>query len=422
MATLSIRVAAAVDDATERSDDTNFATNGGANTSIFSGRSGAGGNPFWYSAQRFQNVTIPPGSTINTATITFTSTTTETNSALTDIIYGNDVDDAANFTTDADIVNRAVTTASASYSVPTSLTTDSTYTSSDISTIIQEIIDRAGWASGNAICIINKPNAATVGDDVNYYTYSASTTKAVLLDIDYSPPATFKTWNGVAVGGYTSTDTIAFDASAQATGGTSSPITWSHTCSTSDNRILFVATFSQGTISAVSYNSLALTKILDYDYTSPTGNGELWYLIAPATGANTVSITHSGSYTVAVSGSYTGVNQTGFPDASDTQTSGAGDVTTLTSTVTTVADNCWLVAGTTNEGAALTAGSGAYLRQVGSNAAVALFDSNSAITPAGSSSMTVDHTPTEAMAMGMVSIAPGTTTVPAGIKSINGVS
>ena len=198
---------------------------------------------------------------------------------------------------------------------------------------------------------------------------------------------------------------ITFDASTSGTGGTGSPQTWSHTCTGSD-RILLVSIFSQGTVSAVTYNGVSMTSLGSYNYTSPTGNGTLWYLIAPATGSNTVSITHSGSYTIGVASSYTGVKQTGQPDAAiNTQTTGGSTGTALTSTVTVVASGSWLVTGTVTEGAALTAGTGAYLRQVGSNAAVALFDSNGA-PGTGSQSMTINESPTNRFAIGMVSIAP----------------
>lgn len=178
-------VGSANDDATERSDDTNFDTT----RTEFAGRSGAVGNPFWYSAQRFPSITIAKNSTINTAKITWTASVAETTNAITDIISAEASDNAVDFATNADIVNRAITTATVSYSLPTTRVLNTAYDSSDISTVIQEIVNRASWASGNAIMIINKPNAATAGEDANYFTFEGSAVKVVTLTITFTAPS-----------------------------------------------------------------------------------------------------------------------------------------------------------------------------------------------------------------------------------------
>lgn len=196
---------------------------------------------------------------------------------------------------------------------------------------------------------------------------------------------------------------ITFDASSSGSFG-SSPDTWTHTCSGSD-RILFVAVFSQGTISGATYNGVTMTSLGTYGYTSPTGNGELFMLVNPATGANTVSVSSSGNL-IGVAASYNGAKQTGQPDATiNTQTTGGSTGTTLTSTVSITAPGSWLVTGTVCEGLALTAGSGAFLRQTGSNVAVAIFDSNTA-PGTGSQSMTINESPANRFAIGTISFAP----------------
>jgi len=138
---------------------------------------------------------------------------------------------------------------------------------------------------------------------------------------------------------------IAFDsASATASTCSVSTKTVTHTCSGTD-RVLFaqVANHSaHGTISGVTYNSVALTKLLEHnDGNTIVG---LWYLVAPDTGSSfnlTVTCT-VGTGCLCIGGlSFTGASQTGIPDAS---VSGAvGTTTSFTQTVTSVADNCFAV-------------------------------------------------------------------------------
>lgn len=184
---------------------------------------------------------------------------------------------------------------------------------------------------------------------------------------------------------------IAFDASTQGTAGSSSPQTYSHT-TTGSNRILFVSIFTQGSVTGVTYGGVSMTQLGTTSYSSPTGVCYLFMLVNPTLGANNVVVTHSGSYTASVAASYTGAKQTDQPDTTvATNTTGAGSATTLATTVTTGSDNAWVVTATATEaGLGVTAGSGAYLRQTGSNPAVALLDSNSAITPAGSHTTNVN--------------------------------
>lgn len=201
---------------------------------------------------------------------------------------------------------------------------------------------------------------------------------------------------------------IATDASATGSFG-ASPDTWSHTTSGSD-RILFVAEFNQSSSTSASYNSVAMTSLGGYSYSSPTGVGSLYMLVNPASGANTVSVSCGGNC-IGISSSYSGAKQTDQPDASiNTQTSGGSNAGSLTATVSVITANSWLVAGTICEGAALTAGTGATLRQTGANPAVALFDSNGGVST-GSQSMQVIESPSNKLAMGMVAFAPNATAV-----------
>jgi hypothetical protein len=107
---------------------------------------------------RFTNVTIPKGSTINTAVWQPNFTTTKSDDP-NDFLHAHAVDNSGVLVqgdTSFDIFNRARTTASVLW-VATALGTGY-HAAPDISTVIQEIVNRSGWVSGNALSIIIKPN------------------------------------------------------------------------------------------------------------------------------------------------------------------------------------------------------------------------------------------------------------------------
>lgn len=104
---------------------------------------------------RFTNITIPKGSTITSATIgVVPSATTEDEPSVT--IFFQAADDCATFTTGAsDISGRSRTSASVSWSSTDLAATGSSYHDSpSLVTPLQEVIDRAGWTSGNDVCVI----------------------------------------------------------------------------------------------------------------------------------------------------------------------------------------------------------------------------------------------------------------------------
>lgn len=84
------------------------------------------------------------------------------------------------------------------------------------------------------------------------------------------------------------------------TGFNAGPVTktWTHTTSGTNRLLILTADIWQdvagtGTISSASYNGVAMTKITQTNSTAMSS--EMWYLIAPALGANTVSVTVTGA-------------------------------------------------------------------------------------------------------------------------------
>ena len=107
-----------------------------------------------YVGLRFQSASIPQGATITTAYIEFKAADANTES--TDItIWGEDTDDASQFGTgNNDISNRTKTSASILWNNVENWSDNQTYNTPDISAVIQEIVNRGGWSSGNDIAVI----------------------------------------------------------------------------------------------------------------------------------------------------------------------------------------------------------------------------------------------------------------------------
>jgi hypothetical protein len=180
---------------------------------------------------------------------------------------------------------------------------------------------------------------------------------------------------------------ISYDTSAYHGGTNATSITFAHVDGVGSNRILWVGILTGGgdTVTGVTYNGVAMTQASKNTSMPSTNVLYLYYLVNPATGSNNIVVSQTGSgYLNAASTSYFGASQTGQPDASTTNYSAA--TSALTTTVTTIADNCWTVmAGRAMDSSTISAGTGTTLR-VGTYL-VCMLDSNGPKTPAGSTSL-----------------------------------
>jgi hypothetical protein len=133
----------------------------------------------WF-AFRFQNVTIAPGSTINTAVMSIVVPLSTEDEPL-HTFYGEDHDNAPVLTNAASSIStRTQTTATVLWD-NTNLGAPGTFSPPGMAAIVQEIIDRPGWASGNAIVIFCN-GSATATRDLSVNNGDAT------FAIDYTPP------------------------------------------------------------------------------------------------------------------------------------------------------------------------------------------------------------------------------------------
>lgn len=189
-------------------------------------------------------------------------------------------------------------------------------------------------------------------------------------------------------------------------------LTFARISSAYPNRVIAIGISTGGTIQSVTDDGVTCSAVA-----GPSGGGQpvVWYaLAAPNAGTKNVIITLTGtSFIYATAVILTGAKQTGIPDAQTTNSAGSG--TSITTTITTIADKSWglTVYRNDNDGNS-TAGTGS--RQISAFAGfIQIYDSNGAKTPAGSLSMTSNNAlgPTS-IAQAMISLAPAPAPSPLG--------
>jgi type IV pilus assembly protein PilY1 len=103
---------------------------------------------------RFTGVALVKDSIIDNAYIEFTASNSDTDTPPSLTIQAQNVGDASTFTTTAnDISNRTLTTASASWS-PLSWTSGTKYQTASLTTLVQELVNRGDWTSGNDMVFV----------------------------------------------------------------------------------------------------------------------------------------------------------------------------------------------------------------------------------------------------------------------------
>jgi hypothetical protein len=204
--------------------------------------------------------------------------------------------------------------------------------------------------------------------------------------------------------------TVAFDASATGT-ASATTLTFSHTCSSTANRVLLVGVGVANTgdvVTGITYGGVAMTRI-GWSGNNSGHSGYMYGLLAPSTGANNVVITKTGTDRMdAVSGSYTGADQTRLYDATVAETSSTG--TSQTTVLSTTSDNGLTVGFITDgNGRTFTAGANTTLR--GNIQFGAMAEATAVKTPAGSVTLnwTVvgGSTPTEEVACDILAVTAG---------------
>ena len=167
--TLNIRVNASTNDATQTGTSMNLTST----TLALSTADWVG--------QRFVSVTIPPGAYITSAYVTFTASNLDAGNFST-TLYGQAADSSAAFTTgSSNISSRARTSAAIAWSATGNWSVGEVKNTPELKTIVQEIVNRTAWVSGNSLSIL----AQKIQGSRRVYSYNGSTSLAPLLHVEY---------------------------------------------------------------------------------------------------------------------------------------------------------------------------------------------------------------------------------------------
>jgi hypothetical protein len=171
---------------------------------------------------RFVNVGIPQGATINSATLDVVCIDAANDSPQCDI-WGQNSDDAPVFTTDANnISSRPATSAYTNWTASDIGT--AAVQSPAITAVIQEIVNRPGWVSGNAIAIFIQ---GLTGTGFQVHAYDGVPANAVKLNIDFSGTEYAQSVSGVlsSTGAVTKTAQKALAGTLTGTGALAMAVT-----------------------------------------------------------------------------------------------------------------------------------------------------------------------------------------------------
>jgi len=138
------------------------------------------------SGARFLDVTVPQGATISEARLQLRCDWTDGAGVVTGILTGEDIDSAPTFTNLGDFTSRVHTDASVTWSSLGAWTAGTWYNSPDIKTVVEEIVGRGGWSSGNDMVIFLEDEARASSGWRRASSYDGAPTYAPKLYISYS--------------------------------------------------------------------------------------------------------------------------------------------------------------------------------------------------------------------------------------------
>lgn len=184
MAVVNLQVRASSDDARN--------INGGTskNTTATTQHIGKLTTTDYWNGFRWTNVTVPQGATINSATLDLYSAQVTAGTTASAIFFGVDEDDTATFnTTTSYPEGKTRTTASVTKDFDVSLwsaTQGFGVETVDVASLVQEIVNRVGWSSGNAMAVVCHDNGSADDNYIGHSTYDRAIDRGAKLDINYT--------------------------------------------------------------------------------------------------------------------------------------------------------------------------------------------------------------------------------------------
>lgn len=137
-----------------------------------------------YAGLRFQTLAIPNAASIDSATLTIDIISIDGMPSVR--VYAADVDDAGVFSSPSNRIKNVVRTTAFAAIAPSAT---GTFTAG-VTSVVQEVINRAGWASNNDIAFPMVPQAVGGGDNsFQFAAYEHTTRDEAQLDITYTAAA-----------------------------------------------------------------------------------------------------------------------------------------------------------------------------------------------------------------------------------------
>ena len=180
MASLEVQIAAGTGDGYAYTPGNGFTND--ATYPIYIGQSGG---YVCSNFLRFANVAIPAGAIINSAVIRHVANSSLAGTTCKCKIYGEAADNPSAASSYSDYWARSRTSNYLSWTVP-AWAAETDYDSPDISIVVQEIVNRAGWASGNALQLFEQDDGSNNNATRTFYCYDTSASKAAKLVVTYT--------------------------------------------------------------------------------------------------------------------------------------------------------------------------------------------------------------------------------------------
>ncbi len=184
--TVDVQVGAGADDVTVYTGTNEFQDD---STKLRFGYKAYSDSGYMGSAGRFTTVAVPQGATIDTAYISLREKTGLSGTTLNCYIDAEDADNATQITSQSDWESRARTTTRVAWDDIPGWSVDTWYNSPDIKAVIQEVVNRGSWSSGNAMNIFWSDYEDQRSDYNAWrepYSYDGGSASAPKLHIEYT--------------------------------------------------------------------------------------------------------------------------------------------------------------------------------------------------------------------------------------------
>jgi len=271
--------------------------------------------PYHVSGMVFRNINVPQGAEIISAHLSIRSY----DSHLTEIVYGKieaeATDDAAGFGPSRHIASLSTTGAGIIWDIEDPWSADTWYTSPDISSVIQEVVDRQGWSANNALSILYGTRQR-LGGSRCFCSYDRGGTYAPKLQITYAMSATRVISGKVTFlgGGLADVRMDGFPGSVttDAAGDYRAQVEYGWSGLVTPSKFGYVFAPSQRQYAGVTfdqthdYTATRRTYILSGRVLASDGSGMPGVILTASNGGGSTTTDTTGSYSLAVSHGWSG--------------------------------------------------------------------------------------------------------------------